>query len=132
MSVAASPTAVRKYNATARGVMEWAAGELEHVGRIAAVEDADIQYAYAQSTVNGMLHLRDALLELVNDPDYADKKNDLKKTHDAVIRVIKHLIKDYDVNLEEIKSFNTRHVLSNLSYLKNKGGARKTRKNRKY
>jgi hypothetical protein len=33
--------------------MEWAKSELEHVGRIAAVEDPDIQYSYAQSTVNG-------------------------------------------------------------------------------
>ena len=106
-----------KYDMTCHAVMEWAKAELEHVGRIAAVEDADIQYAYAQSTVNGMLHLRDALLELVTSDEHAEHKADLKRTHDSVIRVIKHLIKDYDVKLEEIKTFNTRHVLSDLSYL---------------
>ncbi len=58
--------------------------------------------------------------------------------HDKVIRVVKHLIKDFDVNLEDIKQFNTRKVLGNLSYLNetrsNNKGARKnknTRKNRK-
>ena len=113
----------RKYHATAHGVMQWAAAELEHVGRIVAVEDPDIQYAYAQSTVNGMLHLRDALLELVNDPEYVEKRGDLQRVHDKVVRAAKHLIKDYNVNLEEIKTFNTRHVLSNLSYLNDAKGS---------
>jgi hypothetical protein len=103
--------------------MQWAAAELEHVGRIASVEDPDIQYAYAQSTVNGMLHLRDALFELVSDPEYVEKRGDLQRVHDKVVRVVKHLIKDYNVNLEEIKTFNTRHVLSNLSYLNDAKGS---------
>ena len=103
--------------------MQWATAELEHVGRIVAVEDPDIQYAYAQSTVNGMLHLRDALLELVNDPEYVEKRGDLQRLHDKVVRAAKHLIKDYNVNLEEIKTFNTRHVLSNLSYLNDAKGS---------
>ena len=118
----------KKYNVTAHSVMEWAKGELEHVGRIAAVEDPDIQYSYAQSTVNGMLHLRDALFQLVNDPNYGERKGDLLKTHDSVVRVVKHLIKEYKVKLDEIKAFNTRKVLGNLNYLK---GDSKTRKNRK-
>ena len=84
-----------------------------------------------------MLHLRDALFELVNDPNYETHKVDLLKTHDQVVRVIKHLIKDYNVNLEEIKTFNTHHVLGNLSYLSNTpavGGRRRrsTRKNRRH
>jgi hypothetical protein len=116
----------KKYNTTVHSVMEWARAELEHVGRIAAVEDRDIQYSYAQSTVNGMLHLRDAIFQLVNDPKCADRKSDLLKTHDSVVRVVKHLIKDYKVNLNEIKAFNTRHVLGKLNYLKNT-----TRKNKK-
>lgn len=118
----------KKYNVTAHSVMGWAKGELEHVGRIAAVEDPDIQYSYAQSTVNGMLHLRDALFQLVNDPNYANRKSELLVTHDSVVRVIKHLIKEYKVNLDEIKAFNTRKVLGNLNYLK---GGSKTRKNRR-
>ena len=55
--------------------------------------------------------------------------------HDKVIRVVKHLIKDFDVNLEDIKQFNTRKVLGNLSYLNetrsNNTRKNKTRKNRK-
>lgn len=126
----------KKYNMTVKSVMKWACNELKHVGNLVGVEDPDIQYAYAQSVVNGMLHLRDALLELVNDPNYADHKVDLQKTHDKVVRVIKHLIKDFNVNLEEIKTFNTHHVLGNLSYLSNNssvvGGRRtRTRKNRR-
>jgi len=117
--------------------MHWAENELQHVGYLVGVKDPDIQYSYAQSVVNGMLHLRDALYELVNDPNYAVHKNDLLKTHDKVVRVVKHLIKDFNVNLEEIKTFNTRHVLSNLSYLNtvpvsaplvNVAGRRKTRR----
>jgi len=118
-----------KYNTTVGAVMEWAKSELEHVGRIAAVEDPDLQYSYAQSTVNGMMHLRDALFQMVKDPKYAERKVDLLKTHNNVVRVIKHLIKDYKVKLSEIKKFNTRKVLSAPTYLK--GGNRKTRKNRK-
>lgn len=123
---------------TVKGVMGWAQNELEHVGYLIGVKDPDIQYAYAQSTVNGMLHLRDALYELVNDPNYEWHKEELLRTHDKVVRVVKHLIKDFDVNLDEIKAFNTRKVLGNLSYLntspktnknKNKNN-RKTRKNK--
>ena len=120
---------VHKYNTTVQGVMEWAKHELEHVGRIAAVEDPDIQYSYAQSTVNGMMHLRDALFQMVKDPRYSERKADLLNTHNNVVRVIKRLIKDYKVKLSEIKKFNTRKVLSAPTYLK--GGNRKTRKNRK-
>jgi hypothetical protein len=131
----------KKYKMTVNGVMHWAQNELEHVGYLVGVKDPDIQYAYAQSTVNGMLHLRDALLELVNDPNYVKHKEDLQRTHDKVVRVVKHLIKDFDVNLEDIKTFNTRHVLGNLSYLnetkpKVNGGRRQvkrvTRKNRRH
>lgn len=118
----------KKYHATAKGVMKWAEHELEHVGRIAGVEDPDLQYSYALSTVNGMAHLRDALFELVNDPDYKEHHESLLRTHDKVIRVMKHLIKEYKVNLNTIRNFNTRGVLSNLSYLNNKGSASKTRK----
>jgi hypothetical protein len=120
------------YEATAKGVMMWAAGELEHVGRIASIKDADIQYNYAMSTLFGMAHLKDALFELVEDPEYEHQKKDLLKTHDNVIRVMKHLCKDYDLDLRAIKAFNTKKVLSNLNYLNNsKSGGKRTRKNRK-
>jgi len=117
------------YDATVKGVMMWANSELEHVGRITGIKDKDIQYSYALSTVNGMAHLRNALFELVKDPDYKQHKKDLLKTHDSVIRVMKHLIKDYDIDLGTIQKFNVRHVLGNLSYLKT--GSNKTRKNNK-
>jgi len=104
----------KKYYTTAAGVMNWAASELEHVGRIASVKDTDIQYSYALSTVNSMLHLRDALVELLNDPYYVTYKEDLTRTHDQVVQVIKKLIKDYSVNIETIRAFNTRKVLGNL------------------
>jgi hypothetical protein len=111
---------MKKYESTVRGVMEWANHELEHVGRIVSIDDADIQYSYALSTVNGMLHLRQALHELIEDPDYAMHKKDLKKTHDSVVRVIKHLIKDFNVNLQTIKNFNTRHVFKYGLFTNNK------------
>jgi hypothetical protein len=118
----------KKYNVTTDSVIGWAKSEVEHVGRIAAVEDPDIQYSYAQSTVNGMLHLRDALFQLVNDPKYADRKDELLMIHDKIVLLVKQLIKQYKVNLDEIKAFNTRKVLGSLNYLK---GGSKTRKNRR-
>lgn len=114
------------YNSTAYGVMEWAKSELEHVGRIASIEDKAIQYNYALSTIYGMAHLRNALFELVSDPAYRHHKTDLLKTHDAVIRVMKHLIKDYDLDLKAVKDFNKGKVLGKMEYLKN------TRKNRRH
>lgn len=42
------------YDTTFQGVMKWAESELEHVGRIVSLEDPDLQYSYALSTVNGM------------------------------------------------------------------------------
>ncbi len=107
----------------------WAASELEHVGRIAAISDKDIQYSYAQSTVNGMAHLKDALFQYVNKYPQNHFKDDLLTVHDQVIRVMKHLISVYSVNLQEIEAFNTHKVLSPLNYLK--GGKRKKRATRK-
>jgi hypothetical protein len=118
----------KKYEMTLHGVMHWAKSELKHVGNLAGVKDRDVQYAYAQSVVNGMLHLRDALFELVNDPAYSQNKTELLRTHDKVVRVVKHVIKDYNVKLSEIKKFNTHRVLGKLNYLR--GGSSKSRKNR--
>ena len=118
----------KHYETTANGAMMWAKSELEHVGRIAGVKDKDLQYSYAMSTLYGMAHLKDALYELVTDPAYKHHKQDLLRTHDTVIRVMKHLCKEYKLNLNAIRAFNERKVLSNLSYL-TKGT--KTRSNRK-
>ena len=111
----------KQYHATVRGVLEWANSELEHVGRIVSIEDPDLQYSYALSTVNGMAYLKDALYELVNDPKYSAHKEDLLRVHGAVIRTMKHLVKDFNIDLTAIKAFNTRKVLSNrnFTYLKN-------------
>ena len=106
-----------RYDVTARGVMEWAKSELEHVGRIASVKDKDLQYSYAMSTVYGMAHLKDALKQLVDDENYEHKRIDLLKLHDAVVRVMKKLVGDYGINLNAVREFNERGVLSNLGYL---------------
>ena len=121
--------APHKYDITAKGALMWAASELEHVGRIVSVKDKHIQRSYAMSTLNGMAHLKDALYELVTNKSYGHMHEDLLKTHDAVIRTMKHLIKDFKLDLDTIRDFNTNHVLSNLSYLNTKN-TRKTRKNR--
>jgi hypothetical protein len=76
-----------------------------------------------------MAHLKDALYELVTDSAYKHHKTDLLKTHDSVIRVMKHLVKDYGLSLDTLRKFNTGRTLSNLGYLKN--SKRSTRKNRK-
>jgi len=134
----------KEYHPTVRGILEWANSELEHVGRIVSIEDPDLQYSYAMSTVNGMAYLKDALYELVNDPKYSTHKEDLLRVHGAVIRTMKHLVKDFNIDLDAIKAFNTRKVLSNrnFTYLKNtkkentrnnktNNKSNKTRKNRK-
>ena len=123
----------KQYHPTVKGVFEWANSELEHVGRIESVEDPDLQYSYAMSTVNGMAYLKDAIYELVNDPKYSMHKEDLLRLHGAVIRTMKHLVKDYKTDLNAIKTFNTRKVLSNrnFTYLKNTNNAEKNSNNTK-
>ena len=116
------------YDSTPLSIMQWANSELEHIGRIASMKDKDLQYSYAQSTVNGMAHLKDAIFQLVNDKDYAHHKKELLVLHGKVIRAMKHLVKEYCVDLKEIRKFNTRKVLSNFSYLKRTKNTRR-RKN---
>ncbi len=114
----------KHYDITMRSVFQWAQHELAHVGRIAAVEDKDIQYSYALSTVNGMAHLKDALYQLAKETRQADKKRDIYTLHAQVIRVMKHLIHEYKIDVAPIKAFNVRGVLSDLRYLKNSGTRR--------
>lgn len=111
--------------------MKWVASELEHVGRIVAMKDESLQKSYAMSTVNGMAHLKDALYEAVQEEEHADQKTQLLRAHDSVIRTMKHLIKDFDINVRAIEDFNTEHVLSNLSYLKNGNNKTRRRNNRR-
>jgi len=120
-----------KYDITVKGVMGWASSELEHVGRIVAVEDKRLQRSYAMSTLNGMAHLKDALYQLVNDKAYKHHRPDLLKVHEQVVRVMKHLIKDFDLDIKTIQAFNTNHVLSNLGYLKNSPTRRRTVRRKK-
>jgi hypothetical protein len=108
-----------EYTPTLHGVMAWANSELEHVGRIVSMKDRKLQYSYAMTTVNGMAYLKDALFQMVNDPTYEHHKKDLLIIHGNVIRAMKHLIKDFHLNLSAIRSFNTQHVLSDFSYLRN-------------
>ena len=105
----------RKYKLTAMSAMKWAEHELKHVGRIVSVEDPDIQYSYAMSTLYGMLHLKKALTELVNDSAYSVQREDLQRTLDQVVRAIKHLIKDFSLDLNVIQAFNTKKILGDLA-----------------
>lgn len=122
-----------EYDSTAKGLMMWANSELEHVGRIISVRDKDLQYSYALSTVNAMAHLKDAIAQYVEKHPESHMREDLLIIHEKVIRVMKHLIDDFDVDLETIKAFNTRGVLSSLDYLQNiqGGGKRRSSKTRK-
>ncbi len=129
----AAPYKYHKYPECLHG---WAKSELEHVGRIIAMEDPHLQKSYAMSTVNGMAHLKDALYEAVNNPKISEyHKEDLLNLHGKVIRVMRHLIDDFDVDVEAIKAFNTEGVLSSLNYLnashnnKNNNNSRKNKNN---
>lgn len=108
----------RKYKLTFMSAMKWAEHELEHVGRIVAVEDPDIQYSYAMSTLYGMLHLKKALSELLNDPAYSSQREDIQRTHDKVNRTLKHLIKDFSLDLNVIQAFNTKKILGDLANIR--------------
>jgi hypothetical protein len=108
----------KQYDITMKNVMMWADNELEHVGRIVAVKDADLQYSYALSTVNGMAHLKDALDQLIKDGDITSaSKRDLKIKQEQVIRVMNHLVKDFALDIAPIKAFNVKKVLGSLDYL---------------
>jgi len=110
-------SAERKYKLTSMSAMKWAEHELKHVGRIVSVEDPDIQYSYAMSTLYGMLHLKKALTELINDSAYSVQREDLQRTLDQVVRAIKHLMKDFSLDLNVIKAFNTKKILGDLANL---------------
>jgi hypothetical protein len=118
------------YNSTAQGLIGWTLSELEHVGRIASIEDENIQYAYALSTVNGMAHLKDALYEYISKNKNKAVNHDMLVYHEQVVRVMRHLIKTYSVNIETIEKFNTRKTLSPLNYLKKAGTAKKNSRTR--
>jgi hypothetical protein len=98
--------------------MKWADHELRHVGRIVAVEDPDIQYSYAMSTLYGMLHLKKALSEMLNDPAYSVQREDVQRTLDQVSRTIKHLIKDFSLDVNVIQAFNTKKILGDLANIR--------------
>ena len=108
-----------KYEKSPHCLMNWVKSELEHVGRIIAMKDPHLQKSYAMSTLNGMAHLKDALYEAVQDPENEGHKTQLQRSHDGVIRTMKHLIDDFDLDVATLKAFNTEGVLSNLNYLKN-------------
>ena len=111
--------------------MNWAKKELEGIGYLIGTKNSNIQYSYAQSKVNSMAHLRDALLELVKDPRYKRERTELVKVHDKVIRVMDHLVSDFNVDLNTIKQFDTRHILGNLSYLKKTRSVKRTKRTTK-
>ena len=111
--------------------MAWADSEVNSVGRIAAVKDADLQYSYALSAVNGMAHLRDALMELASDRAYNHEYPEIARKHNEVVRVMKHVIREYKINLGTIRKFNTRKVLSDFSYLKSTTKSKSTKSTRK-
>ena len=116
------------YDATVDGVMGWASAELSHIGDITGMRDKDLRYAYALSTAESMAHLNDAFRELIADPRYSHDHPDLIKHHAVVVRALKGLVRRYKINVDTIRKFNTRHVLSDLSYL---NGRKKTRKHKK-
>lgn len=136
------PPSPKQYKTTVNGVFGWAKNELEHVGRIATVEDPDVRYSYALSTVNGMLHLRNAVYELQHDGAYQQHGRDLQRLYNQVNRAVQHLISEYNVERRTIERFNTRQVLGNIRNLqwnpaqirggktrKSRRSNRKTRKN---
>ena len=112
------PPSPKLYKSTFHGVSEWAKSELEHVGRISALEDPDLQYAYALSTVYGMLHLRNAIYELYKDPKFASQKTELYRLYYSVNRAVQHLITEYKVEKVTLMNFNSRKVLGDLDDLK--------------
>lgn len=106
-----------KYHASCHDIEMWKDHELAHIGRIASMKDKDLQYSYALSTVNGMMHLRDAIYERFLETKEEDHRKKLQESHDGVVRALQHLIKEYKVNLDTIRTFNERHVLRDFSYL---------------
>jgi uncharacterized protein YabN with tetrapyrrole methylase and pyrophosphatase domain len=110
---------IHKYEASCHDIEMWKDQELEHMGRIASMKDKDLQYSYALSTVNGLMHLRDAIHERRLEVKDASHKKELHRSCNDVIRAIQHLIKDYKINLDTIRAFNERHVLQDFSYLNN-------------
>ena len=108
----------KRYKITSSSAMHWAKHELNAIGRIISIQDPDIQYSYAMSTLYGMLHLRNALNELINDSAYSVQREDLQRTYQEVNRAIKHLIKDFSLDVNTAQIFNTKKVLGSLNNIR--------------
>jgi hypothetical protein len=109
---------VKQYDITLKNIMMWADEEIKSIGSITALENADLRYSYALSTLNGMAHLKDALDQLIkNKNTVGASKRDLTIKLNQVIRVMKHLMKQYNLDIKAIKTFNVKKVLGSLEYL---------------
>jgi hypothetical protein len=90
------------YETTQMGVIAWAKNELEHIGRIASTKNPDLQYSYAQHTVSAMLHLRDAIKQMIRKEKSVGMRNDLRKLYGQVKRALQHLVTQYNVKSNAI------------------------------
>ena len=58
------------------------------------------------STLNGMAHLKDALFEYISEHPDNHMNGDLLIFHEKVIRVMKHLIKVYSLDVPSSANYN--------------------------
>jgi hypothetical protein len=77
-----------------------------------------------------MLHLRNAIYELIHDGSYKQHERDLQRLYANVNRAVQHLITEYNVERRTIERFNTRKVLGNVRNLQWAATVKKTRTSR--
>jgi hypothetical protein len=92
----------RRYNIPMVGLKDWYKDLLNSVGRIASLEDADLQRMYATEAVSDMNHFILALDERSQNVVNSDKKHEIELMKKKIMNAMNHVKNDYDVTPENL------------------------------
>ena len=92
----------RRYNIPMVGLKDWYKDLLNSVGRIASLEDEDLQRMYATEAVSDMKHFILALDERSQNVANSDKKREIELMKKKIMNAMDHVKNDYDVTPENL------------------------------
>ena len=83
------------YNRTVHGVLHWFKLEVDYAGRIRLINDRDLRYASALSSINGMDQIKDIVARMLDNPEYASYRSYLLYFHNNIVRIMEKLVTEY-------------------------------------
>jgi hypothetical protein len=86
------------YNRTVHGVLHWFKLELDYAVRIRLINDHDLRYATALSSINGMDQLKDIVARMLDNPEYGSYRSYLLYFHNNIIQIMEKLVTEYLIN----------------------------------